>query len=207
MRRWMRAALLGCAGLAACGGRLDGETHAAAGASSAGAAAGGAPAGGSPDAGGSVSDGGLVSGAGGVSAPACSGDSGVVCAASCGSEQATTVLGECRDGTWSCPAPLVAFDSCPPDACVRQAVTCCDHQYGRRTLAPCAPTGRFGACPAGFERDAAICVADSAHTTDCSTLFDKSCTLEDALCELHGVYCRCVSQASGLGWQCVVDVL
>jgi hypothetical protein len=208
MRNLVGVGLLACWGLIACGGKLvDSGTRASAGAFSAGAPGGGAPASGGSNAGGSVADGGSVSSGGGFPTQICVGDDFVTCAASCGSEQSMALRGECQGGKWSCPAPFVDPESCPEDACVRQLISCCDHRYGRRTLPPCAQNGRFGACAAGFERDASICVADSAHTTDCSTLFDQSCTLEDALCERQGVHCQCAPKDGGLAWHCGVDLL
>ncbi|MET0792331.1 MAG: hypothetical protein ABW061_12485 [Polyangiaceae bacterium] len=201
------AGLLGCVWLAACGGKLsDGASREAGGAFSAGA----------PGAlGAGASNGGASNGGGeppfaraGSPAQTCSEDnSWVVCAESCGSEQSGTVMGECRAGQWVCPAPLVDPETCPTDACVLQRVKCCDRQFGKLSAPPCAANGRFGACPDGLERNPPMCIADSAHTTDCSTLFDQSCSLQHAWCEWAGVHCECVADDGGLVWKCAIDVL
>jgi hypothetical protein len=78
---------------------------------------------------------------------------------------------------------------------------------GKRSLPPCGANGRIAACPAGLELDAKLCVADSAHTSDCSSLFDKSCTVYGALCETNGTHCECGAGDGGLAWTCAVDLL
>jgi hypothetical protein len=71
----------------------------------------------------------------------------------------------------------------------------------------CGPDGLFAPCPVEFERNAKLCVADSAHTTDCSTLDGQSCSLEEAQCETPPAHCQCVAKDGGLLWNCAYDLL
>ena len=216
MANWALWGLAACAWLVGCGGKLVGDgAHGEAGAFSAGGPGAGAPGAGAPGAGapgagtstGGAGSGGLVLGHAGSEADTCSGDNAVVCAEACGSAQTMAVTGECQGGLWRCPSPFVAPETCPYDACVRQLTRCCDHQYGRSSTPECGADGLYEACAPGLDRDAPVCVAESAHTTNCGTLFDQSCTLEDSLCERNGVHCRCVPSDGGLVWACSVDVL
>jgi hypothetical protein len=210
MRKWLGVGLLGCVWLIACGGKLiDGGTHGNAGAFDAGAPSAGTPGAGAPGAGASSVGAGTGSGtsgqAGGTSA--CVGDGFIACAAWCGSPASDYVQGECIDGSWRCPGSSRAPDTCPLEACVRQGVRCCDHEFGNTSVPDCGSDGLFGPCPVGFERNADVCVSDSAHTTNCGTLYEQSCTLEAASCEAQGAHCWCRPADGGLAWDCVWDIL
>ena len=222
MQKWLGAGVLGCVWLVACGGKLiDGGPSGQAGAFSAGApavdaASAGAPAvdapsAGAPAAGANTGGAGEVSGQGGTSglagaAASCPSNDFVYCTPSCRGG-ANYTEGTCVDGKRRCPAPLFDPNSCPAEACVLQAVDCCDHKFGARSRPECGADGLFGPCPVEFERNAKLCVADSAHTTDCGMLEGGSCTLEDALCETPPAHCHCGATDGGLVWSCAYDLL
>jgi len=199
--------------MAACGGRLiDAGQQGHAGSSNAGGSSPGTSSAGTSgtaaSTGGNANAGASVAGeSAGGAAPACLGDGFLLCAASCGSPAAESVIGECVAGVWRCPAPYIDPDSCPDEACVRQGVRCCNHQFGTTSPPECGPDGLFAPCPVGFERNAPLCVADSAHTVNCGTLQGQSCSLEEAMCEAQGAHCRCFATDGGLSWNCVYDVL
>jgi hypothetical protein len=215
MLKWLALGCGGCAWLlAGCGGKLlEGEPHASAGAASAGAASAGAPAAGAPSGGADSAPGGASAGDG-TSASAgeagdsstCLGDGQVFCTASCGSTSVDYVQGECVRGEWQCPAPQFQSDTCPAEACVLQRVDCCDHEYGARSVPACGPDGLFEPCPAGRERNAKLCVADSAQTSDCGSLEGKSCSLQEALCSAGSAHCSCGPADGGLLWSCWWDL-
>ena len=126
-----------------------------------------------------------------------------VCAASCnGPFLEDDAQIECVDGTWRCPAPLIDVHSCPAESCILQRVWCCDHTFGISSAPECGPDGLFGPCPTGFDRNAEVCVADSAHTADCGTLTGKSCSLEKAQCNRRDVRFECGRGDGGLSWNC-----
>jgi len=202
MCRWLWVGV-GCWSLLACGGKLiDHSTQGVAGTASAGAPSASAGSGGDGQAG----NGGSAGGQAGA-APACPDNDLVYCASWCGAGVSQPTLGECVNGAWRCPAPLIDAMSCPAESCVLQNVRCCDHVFGRLSSPDCGADGLFAACPIGFERNAAVCVADSAGTTACGTLEGESCSLKDAQCEAQGAHCTCTLTDGKLRWQCLYDIL
>lgn len=201
MQKWLAGGVLGCVWLVGCGGKLlDGGSPAQGGAFNAGGGASNAAAGKGN------AQGGLSGQAGAPSA--CTGDRFVGCADWCGSTYANPVEGVCIDGSWHCPPPLVDETTCPPEACVRQGVTCCDHEFGILAAPDCGSDGLFGPCAVGFERNAEVCVADSANTLDCRTLIgQKSCSLAGARCYGQGAQCECGPADGGLVWTCMIELL
>lgn len=200
MRNWWWAGGWGCLCLVACSGRvIESKPQGPAGGASTGASGAGATAAG-------ASSSGAGSGQPDAGA-ACLGDGYMSCAAGCGESFADPVVGECVDGSWRCPAGLVDPMTCPVESCVRQGVRCCDHTFGRTSVPDCGSDGLYAACPPGFERNAFICVADSAQTVNCGTLEGKSCSLEEAQCEAQGAHCQCVRDDKGLLWRCAYDLL
>lgn len=201
--------VLGCLGLwfVACGGKLIDGSHGAAGELSAGAAGAGTPGAGASSGGSSA--GSELFDPPDADPPCVDVGDNVPCAKSCGSDTLNAVPGECVRGEWRCPATWVDPNTCPADSCIRQGHTCCDHRFGKRSSPPCTASGLIGECPAGLERDVALCVADSAHTTNCGSLIGQSCTLENALCEANGAHCLCATSNgdAGLTWSCVFDLL
>ncbi|MET0792330.1 MAG: hypothetical protein ABW061_12480 [Polyangiaceae bacterium] len=209
MHRWLGAGFLGCVWLMACGGKLvDSGSPAAAGASDAGSAgAAASSAGANTTIAGNASVGSAGTGQAGTgqadAAASCSPEGYPVCAASCdGQFLEDNAQIECVGGTWRCPAPLIDVHGCPPESCILAGVWCCDHTFGTISQPECGADGVFGPCPTGFERNAQVCVADSAHTTDCSTLNGKSCSLEKAHCNRRDVRCECGPGDGGLSWDC-----
>ena len=213
MQKWLRVGVgVGVWGgtlLAACSGKLiDGGAPGKAGAPSAGAPSAGAPSAGASN-GGSGNAGGqsgmdAQAGAVGTCQPWAS---LVSCAASCGSVAPDPTEGVCIDGAWRCPVPLIDPQSCPAEACVLQQASCCDHVYGKISIPECAENGLFAPCAPGLERNAKQCISDSAGTTDCGSLADQSCSLEDAMCDNHGAHCRCIPADGGFIWTCWFDLL
>jgi len=208
---------LGCVWLVACGGKqVEGRAPAdagapgagvsSAGASSGSAGAGASSAGASSGSAGTVGNGPDSAGAGGAF-PACPDDPYIPCTDWCGRLGVDFTAGECVNGALRCPAPLFDPQTCPSDACVLQGVWCCDHEFGKISLPECTADGKFGPCPTGFERDAKVCVADSAHTSNCGSLIDQACTLAGALCDAGGAYCECRLGEGGLRWNCAFDLL
>jgi len=201
MQKWLVGGVLGSMWLIACGGKLIDRTSPAQG------GAFSASAGSSSEAGGKSAAAGGNSAAGG--APSSCVDDGIMsCADWCGSVYPNPVQGVCIEGSWRCPAPLVDIATCPAEACVRQGVSCCDHEYGVATAPSCGSDGLFAPCPVGFERNAEVCVADSANTSDCRTLLgQKSCSLAGAACNGQGVQCECDAADGGLVWVCQILLL
>ena len=207
MYKWWGVGVWGGLWLVACGGKLvDSGSLEQAGAPAAGAPASAGRAGASSGGTGNLPGGGGASLGG--APPTCPPESkDIFCTTWCGSDNAAFTAGVCIDGAWRCPAPLIEPESCPPDACILQRVTCCDHEYGKLTLPPCGADGSFGPCPTGTERNAKLCVADSAHTTDCGSLTNGQCSLAGARCDLNHVHCECIGGDGGMVWSCMVDLL